>query len=264
MSADDAMRPGVDIGRDINEELRAWYRRTGGHGEWFELSQKIAAAIEARDAAWMVAQRGVCEVRDRLRSELNGATAELATARAEVERLTRERDDYFGALKLAREQIEAVTADRRAILAASPAPLPTAPAPAQPPSRKDTRMNTDDIPRRARLDLNTPAELAIRSAMAAVEEAGADPRLTDAVVLLDRARNIVADYVDAAPARAAPEKPPSGFVPYPTGRPPRYNGGRLCDMWVGPCACGAWHQGADDVLERCAREPSTTPGKPTP
>lgn len=24
--------------------------------------------------------------------------------------------------------------------------------------------------------------------------------------------------------------------------PPRYNGGTLCDMDEGPCACGAWHQ----------------------
>ncbi len=36
----------LDVGRDINEELRAWYRRTRGQGEWFELSQKIAAAID--------------------------------------------------------------------------------------------------------------------------------------------------------------------------------------------------------------------------
>jgi len=27
----------------------------------------------------------------------------------------------------------------------------------------------------------------------------------------------------------------------PEGAPPRYNGGTLCDMDVGPCACGAWH-----------------------
>lgn len=62
--------------------------------------------------------------------------------------------------------------------------------------------NLDSIPRRARLDLNTPAELAIRRAMDAVEAVGADPLLTDAVILLDQARQKVADYVDRAPKQA--------------------------------------------------------------
>lgn len=53
-----------------------------------------------------------------------------------------------------------------------------------------------EIPRRNRLDLNTPAELAIYNAMQEVEKAGADLRLTEAVNLLDKARNLVADYVD--------------------------------------------------------------------
>ncbi len=54
-----------------------------------------------------------------------------------------------------------------------------------------------DIPRRARLDLNTPAELAIRAAVAEVEKVGADIGLTQAVILLGQAREFVADYVDA-------------------------------------------------------------------
>lgn len=54
----------------------------------------------------------------------------------------------------------------------------------------------DNIPRRIRIDLMTPAELAIRNAMLAVEEVGADPLLTDAVILLQQARDKVADYVD--------------------------------------------------------------------
>jgi hypothetical protein len=53
-----------------------------------------------------------------------------------------------------------------------------------------------DIPRRAHLDLNTPAELAIRDAVNAVERMGADVLLTEAVVLLGQAREKVADYVD--------------------------------------------------------------------
>jgi hypothetical protein len=57
-------------------------------------------------------------------------------------------------------------------------------------------MNNTDIPRRIRLDKMTPAELAITDAMEAVEKLPGDVRLTEAVVLLDRARNLVADFVD--------------------------------------------------------------------
>lgn len=69
---------------------------------------------------------------------------------------------------------------------------------------------SDEIPRRIRLDQNTPAELAIRAALHAVEAAGADVRLTDAVVLLGAALDSVADFVDGIEQRryvafAAPE-----------------------------------------------------------
>lgn len=57
-------------------------------------------------------------------------------------------------------------------------------------------QSIDDIPRRARLDFNTPAELAIRKAIDTVEEAGAHQLLTEAVILLDQAREKVADFVD--------------------------------------------------------------------
>ena len=57
-----------------------------------------------------------------------------------------------------------------------------------------------DIPRRARLDRCTPAELAIYAAMQEVEKAGADERLTDAIVFLGMARHAVADFVDGVPA----------------------------------------------------------------
>ena len=56
--------------------------------------------------------------------------------------------------------------------------------------------NVNDIPRRSRLDLNTPAEKAIFEAMQEVEKAGADKRLTDAVVLLEKAKHRVGDFVD--------------------------------------------------------------------
>lgn len=54
------------------------------------------------------------------------------------------------------------------------------------------------IPRRNRLDLNSPTELAIREAMMFVEKAGADPLLTEAIVLLGQAREKVSDFVDSS------------------------------------------------------------------
>lgn len=50
--------------------------------------------------------------------------------------------------------------------------------------------------RRSRIDLFTPAEVAIREAMIAVEALPADTRLTNAVVLLSQAQAQLADYVD--------------------------------------------------------------------
>jgi len=55
-------------------------------------------------------------------------------------------------------------------------------------------MNT--IPRRARIDLLTPEELAIYNLISEVEKLGAHPLLTDVVVLLGDARNKLADWVD--------------------------------------------------------------------
>lgn len=61
-----------------------------------------------------------------------------------------------------------------------------------------------DPMRRNRIDQRTSAETAISNAMSAVEEAGAHPLLTDAVVLLGQARDKVADFVDEVP-RVDPE-----------------------------------------------------------
>lgn len=57
-------------------------------------------------------------------------------------------------------------------------------------------MSETNVPRRIRLDLMTPAETAIHIAMIEVEKAGADVRLTDAIVLLQQAREKVSDYID--------------------------------------------------------------------
>lgn len=60
---------------------------------------------------------------------------------------------------------------------------------------------SDQIPRRARLDGMTGGERAIFAAVREVEEMGVDPRLTDAVVLLQAARDSVADFVDGVNRR---------------------------------------------------------------
>lgn len=75
------------------------------------------------------------------------------------------------------------------------------------------------IPRRNRIDLNTPAEMAIRHAMAAVESAGAHPLLTDAVMLLGDAHNKVADFVELDDAMPSNEK-----VSHSAGRTPESEG----------------------------------------
>lgn len=53
-----------------------------------------------------------------------------------------------------------------------------------------------DIFRRIDISRFTPAEQAIYDAMAAVERLPPDERLTNAVILLQKARSHVADYVD--------------------------------------------------------------------
>jgi hypothetical protein len=58
-------------------------------------------------------------------------------------------------------------------------------------------MDNLEIPRRLRLDLNEPAELAISNAMIEVEKMPGDVRLTQAVIKLDEAKRLVADYIDA-------------------------------------------------------------------
>ena len=50
--------------------------------------------------------------------------------------------------------------------------------------------------RRNQIDKMTKAELAILAAVDAVEEAGCDPRLTQAVLKLIEAQGWVADFVD--------------------------------------------------------------------
>ena len=71
---------------------------------------------------------------------------------------------------------------------------------------------TYEVPRRIRVDRMIPAELAIRNAMHEVEKMVADPRLTEALTLLSRAQDLVADVYDGAAAPPKPQPP----VPVPT------------------------------------------------
>lgn len=61
----------------------------------------------------------------------------------------------------------------------------------------------DGFPRRSRTNLWCPAEKAIQAAVDAVEEAGADLLLTDAVNLLIQARDKVADWYESQPTKDA-------------------------------------------------------------
>ncbi len=54
------------------------------------------------------------------------------------------------------------------------------------------------FPRRNCVDRLTTAESAILYAQRAVEDAGANQLLTNAVQLLEQARNLVADYVESS------------------------------------------------------------------
>jgi hypothetical protein len=53
-----------------------------------------------------------------------------------------------------------------------------------------------EIPRRNRLDLNTKAELAIYNALQEVENLGAHVKLTEIAMLLLKAKDMLADFID--------------------------------------------------------------------
>ena len=63
----------------------------------------------------------------------------------------------------------------------------------------------DGFPRRNRLDLNTPAELAIHNAMVEVKKCGASESLTKAVTLLQDAKNALADHIEVIKSDPQPD-----------------------------------------------------------
>jgi len=64
------------------------------------------------------------------------------------------------------------------------------------PTTPRPKFRDDGWPTRADVLLLSPAELAIRAAIEAVEITGASIELTDAVILLGKARDLVADHVE--------------------------------------------------------------------
>jgi len=54
-------------------------------------------------------------------------------------------------------------------------------------------------PRRASIDHLTPAEMAIYNAIQEVEKMAADTRLTNAVLKLQEAKELVSDFIDEQP-----------------------------------------------------------------
>jgi hypothetical protein len=75
------------------------------------------------------------------------------------------------------------------------------PRPLVPPKPKEPTMPDNTPPRRIQMEKWVPAEKAIREAVLAVEAMPADVRLTDAVVLLQAAKDSVADFVDGIDKR---------------------------------------------------------------
>ncbi len=71
----------------------------------------------------------------------------------------------------------------------------------------------NEIPRRARVDLFSPAETAIYAAQRAVEAMPADVGLTEAGMLLAKARDKVADFIDRDIPGHSAEECPAAHMP---------------------------------------------------
>jgi hypothetical protein len=64
-----------------------------------------------------------------------------------------------------------------------------------------------------------------------------ESRVTRLVAQVDELRQ------GAAKPRTFSEAAEAKLVPWPDDQPPKYNACKdPCDMWTGPCCCGAWHK----------------------
>lgn len=64
-------------------------------------------------------------------------------------------------------------------------------------SKEHGTVTLDELPRRIIQNMWTPVEQTIYDAMQMVEKMPADERLTEAVILLSKAKQKVADYIDS-------------------------------------------------------------------
>jgi hypothetical protein len=62
---------------------------------------------------------------------------------------------------------------------------------------KKEQSNKNSIPRRAQINKFAPTEMAIFKSIQEIEKLPADIRLTDAIILLQRAKDKVSDYIDS-------------------------------------------------------------------
>jgi hypothetical protein len=69
------------------------------------------------------------------------------------------------------------------------------------PRRPPEEGTNNEVPRRNNLALFKPSEIAILKAMAEVENMGADPTLTEAIIKLQEVRKIISDYIDSNEAK---------------------------------------------------------------
>lgn len=112
------------------------------------------------------------------------------------------------------------------------------------------------LPRRCYVDKWTPAERAIKEAVRAVEAAGCDAALTDAVMFLDKAFGRVADFVDSASTKECQAPPPY----HKEDRAPEFRSEWLntfcpvcdCRQFTSPggATCARGHGGAEGVLPK--------------
>ena len=117
-------------------------------------------------------------------------------------------------------------------------------------------MSVPTLTRRCYVTQWTPAEKAIKAAVKAVEEAGCDSLLTDAVIFLDRAFERVADYVDASTIQEYPSSPPY----HEEGRAPGFKSVWLntfcpicdCRQFTSPggSTCAQGHGGAEGIYHQ--------------
>lgn len=88
------------------------------------------------------------------------------------------------------------------------------------------KTEQNEIPRRSRMDKWNDAEKAIYNAVVEVEKMPADVKLTNAVIKLQAARDLVADFIDGTEPIKQPEKK-QFLLQYKIGRRSDEGWGRL-------------------------------------